>query len=139
MWEYFYPKKIGTALWISQYLTNLMHKICFTISFISIIKLIVKQIWFIKLVKYWDNFSSCFAIYTYSHLWLSYRLTPYYVHRVSGFRLRAPKVTYFFCVCVFRTEINFGELESNHTDCDWNKQIDLCLWHNLVGRRQLRT
>ena len=46
---------------LSQYLTNLMHKICFTISFISCLymfrALIVKPILCIKLVKYRDKYT----------------------------------------------------------------------------------
>ena len=71
------------AVYLSQYLTNLMHKICFTISFISCLYMFrayvliikrsklhytasgiitpigVKQILCIKLVKYWDKHILC--------------------------------------------------------------------------------
>jgi len=53
---------------LSQYLTNLMHKICFTVSFISCLymcskhveawnKTYVKQILCIKLVECWDKYT----------------------------------------------------------------------------------
>ena len=50
-WAYKKYNKIISAVYLSQYLTNLMHKICFTISFISCLYMFRAHVLIIKRSK----------------------------------------------------------------------------------------
>jgi len=90
-----FADRAASQVYLSQYLSNLMHKICFTISFISCLymfrahvliirrsKIALHSLWYhhtyrcIKLLKYWDKF----VIYCVNCNWVATRWQQYSTH-----------------------------------------------------------